>query len=291
MILLSFVIPTFNSRRSISACLESMFCQQDPEVEICVIDNGSTDATSDFIVQNYPQIKLIRNTENKGSSVARNQGIRATKGEFVVFLDSDACLAPDFLRVLRPKLENLDSRCAGLVAKIIQEGAGKIFSCGLRIDSLYRSHDIGKGEPGSAVRASRAVDGFNSCCAVLRRSCLEEVREKGAYFDEDFFFLFEDTDLSVRLRKKGYYFSFDPQLVCMHAGGGAPIDPQKRRFFTFRNRLYIILKNEKKPGAFFLKSLYYDLPRTLHFCLTNRHASNVWRDVRRKLRHEENTDL
>ena len=289
--LLSFVIPTFNSRRFIRSCVDSILCQQDPDVEICVVDNGSTDSTTDHVAKNYPKIKLIRNAENRGSSFARNQGIRATSGKFVVFLDSDAFLAGDFLKTLRRALVSLDDRCAALTAKILQASTGTIFSCGLRITPLYQSFDIGRGKAVSPAQAPCEADGFNSCCAVLRRSGLEQTREKGMYFDEDFFFLFEDTDLSVRLRKKGYHFLFNPQLVCTHAGGGAPIDPQKRRFYAFRNRLYIILKNEKKKCEFFLRSFFYDLPRTIHFYLTNRHASAAWRDVARKFRDEKNTDL
>lgn len=289
--ILSFVIPALHSRQFIQPCIDSILSQQDPNVEICVVDNGSTDSTPDLVEKNYPQVKLIQNAENKGSSFARNQGIRASSGEFIVFLDSDAFLAGDFLKTLRRALVSLDDRCAGLTAKILHASSGRIFSCGLRITPLYQSYDIGKGKMASAAQAPRMVDGFNSCCAVLRRSCLEQARERGMYFDEDFFFLFEDTDLSIRLRKKGYHFLFSPQLVCTHAGGSAPIDRQKRRFYAFRNRLYIILKNEKKKGAFFLRSFFYDLPRTMHFCLTNRHASAAWRDVSRKLRDEKNTDL
>jgi len=289
--LLSFVIPTLNSRRFIQPCLESILSQQDPEVEICVVDNGSTDLTAEFIAKEYPGIMLIRNQENKGAAFARNQGMRVSKGEFVVLLDSDASLAGDFLKILRRALVSLDKRYAGLAAQILRVNTGRIFSCGLWINSLYQSHDAKKGEPVLASQIPCEVDGFNSCCAVLRRSCLEQVQERGMYFDEDFFFLFEDTDLSVRLKKRGYHFLFDPQLVCTHVGGSAPIDPQKRRFYAFRNRLYIILKNEKKKSTFFLKSFFYDLPRTLHFCLTNRHASDVWRDVMRKFQDEKNTGL
>jgi len=289
--LLSFVIPALNSRRFIQPCVDSILSQQDPDVEICVVDNGSTDSTPDLIAKSYSQVKLIRNTENMGSSFARNQGIRVSSGEFVVFLDSDAFLAGDFLKTLRQALAFLDDRCAGLTAKILQASTGRIFSCGLKITPLYQSYDIERGKMPSAAQAPHKVDGFNSCCAVLRRSCLEQARERGMYFDEDFFFLFEDTDLSIRLRKKGYHFLFNSQLVCTHAGGSAPIDPQKRRFYAFRNRLFIIFKNEKKKGVFFLRSFFYDLPRTIHFCLTNRHASAAWRDVSRKLQDEKNTDL
>jgi GT2 family glycosyltransferase len=289
--LLSFVIPTFNSLKFIQPCVESILSQQDPGVEICVVDNGSTDSTPEFVAKNYPGISLIRNQENKGASFARNQGIGASSGEFIVFLDADAFLAGDFLKVLRRAAVALDSRYAGLTAKISQMSTGKIFSCGLRITSLYQSYDLKRGETVSAAQVPCEADGFNSCCAILRRSCLEQARGKGVYFDEDFFFLFEDTDLSLRLRKCGYDFLFDPHLVCSHVGGSAPIDPQKRRFYAFRNRLFIIFKNEKRKTLFFLRSFFYDLPRTLHFCLTNRHASAVWRDISRKFQNEKNTDL
>ncbi len=268
----------------IRRCLESVMSQGHRDYEVFVVDNGSSDETPDLILNNYPSVKLIRNEKNLGSASARNQGIRASQGRFIVFLDADAFLEAGFFDALERSLASLSPCYAGLTAKISQANTGELFSCGLKITPLYRSHDVLKGKAASTASAPFEVNGFNSCCAALRRSCLDEVRGKGMYFDEDFFFLFEDTDLSLRLTKKGYKFLFDPQLCCVHQGGSAPIDPQKRRFYSFRNRFYIIAKNETNLSRFFLRSFFYDIPRILHFCLTNPHAKQAWHDVSRKFR-------
>jgi GT2 family glycosyltransferase len=287
--LFSFVIPSFNSRSSIQACLDSIQNQSLPDSEICVIDDGSVDSTAEFISKHYPRVYLVRNPENKGAAFSRNQGINTTAGEWIVFLDADAALEKDFTECLKKTIQSLGPDYAGVTAKIKHRPTNRLFSCGLEITSLYRSHDVLKGKAASAVSAPFEVNGFNSCCAAIRRSCLDEVREKGMYFDEDFFFLFEDTDLSLRLKKRGYKFWFAPELRCSHQGGSAPIDPQKRRFYSFRNRFYLIIKNETNLRRFFLRSFFYDVPRTLHFYLTNPYARQAQNDVLKKIQNEKNT--
>jgi len=73
---LSFVIITYNSKNHIKRCLDSILSPVEYSFEVIVIDNNSIDSTVEFIKQKYPQVKLVTNTENKGSSFARNQGIK-----------------------------------------------------------------------------------------------------------------------------------------------------------------------------------------------------------------------
>ena len=83
---ISIIIPTFNSQTVIRDCIESI--PNDRNLEIIVVDDGSTDNTCS-IVKEYNAIKLIRNKNNNGVSFARNRGLEAATGDFVMFLDSD----------------------------------------------------------------------------------------------------------------------------------------------------------------------------------------------------------
>lgn len=98
MELASVVIPTFNSEKYIRGCLDSVFAQKYPRIEIIIVDDGSTDnsvALAREILQGFPTWKVIELGKNQGASAARNAGLRAATGAWVQFLDSDDLLMPD----------------------------------------------------------------------------------------------------------------------------------------------------------------------------------------------------
>lgn len=93
----SVIIPCFNQAHFLSAAIESVVRQSHRNLEIIVVDDGSTDETA-AVAAAYPQVKLIRQS-NRGVAVARNRGLRESVGEFLVFLDADDLLLQDALRV------------------------------------------------------------------------------------------------------------------------------------------------------------------------------------------------
>jgi len=281
---LSVIIPAYNSKNFLGKALSSIFIQNYEGLEVIVVDNGSSDGTRGFIKDNYPKVTLITNTENKGTSFARNQGIAAAKGEYIMFLDSDAYLKEGFFEKLERILKTLPQSVGAVSPRIIKAGSDRIFSCGLKVSSLYRVYDIGKNKDAGAFNDSFFVDGPNTCCGVYRRDILEELKED-SYFDEDFFFLFEDADLALRLKKKRYKCLFVPQLVCCHYKGGSGFPDNYRRFLCFRNRMFMILKYNKgkKLLGFLLRSFFYDSLRAIHFVLTNPYFPRVFRDIYKKI--------
>lgn len=291
--LVSLIIPAYNSVKHISRCLDSIFSQKTPQIEVIAIDNGSSDSTYDFIKSKYPKAKLIKNVKNMGSSFARNQGISASSGEYIMFMDSDVYLKEDFFISLERVLKELPSHIGGISPRILKADSQRAFSCGLYISCLYRVYDIGRNRAGDEFCAPFVIDGPNSCCGIFKRECLDKAMEKGQYFDEDFFFLFEDADLALRLKEKGYRCLFMPELICYHYGGGSGISKDFRRYLSFRNRWYMILKIKDRPGLFrfILKSLPYDFLRTLHFSITNRYFLAGLRDIYRKIRYEKGPDF
>ena len=89
----SVIIPAFNSLRWLPETLHSLVSQGDPDLEVIVVDDGSTDGTADWIRAHHPEVRLIV-TENRGVSHARNTGTAHATGEFIQYLDADDLLAP-----------------------------------------------------------------------------------------------------------------------------------------------------------------------------------------------------
>jgi glycosyltransferase involved in cell wall biosynthesis len=94
----SVIMPTFNRRRVIGRAISSVLSQTHPDYELIVIDDGSTDGTSDWLAQQYPGVRLIRRVSNRGAAAARNFGFEAARGEFIAFLDSDDVWTPEYLQ-------------------------------------------------------------------------------------------------------------------------------------------------------------------------------------------------
>lgn len=283
--LISIIITAYNSNKYLSRAIESIFVQKENNIEIIVVDNGSIPTVEDFLKDKYSKLRIIRNGSNRGTSCARNQGIKEARGDYIMFMDSDVELENDFFFKLKKRLEKLPQDIAAFSPKIIDKKTKKIFSCGLLISSIYRSYDFGKGKLADNFLNSFKIDGPNSCCAVFKKEYLEKLKEEN-YFDESFFFLFEDTDLALRLKNKGFKSIFIPELICYHYGEASNFSREFRRFLCFRNRWYMILKIKDNRKLFLLlaRSFIYDFFRALSFALTNRYFLRACKDIWRKVR-------
>lgn len=91
----SVIIPNYNYEKTLKACLESVFAQSHPPLDVVVVDDASTDTSRD-IARQFPCV-LVASPGNRGVSAARNLGVAASRGEILFFLDSDTALAPDAL--------------------------------------------------------------------------------------------------------------------------------------------------------------------------------------------------
>lgn len=97
MVLVSVIIPCYNQARFLGEAIESVLKQSYPHFEVVVVDDGSTDNTSE-VASRYPGVRCIRQ-KNLGLAGARNTGIRRSRGSYLVFLDSDDRLLPSALEV------------------------------------------------------------------------------------------------------------------------------------------------------------------------------------------------
>ena len=108
---ISVIIPAYNAERYVRYAVQSSLNQTLSDIEIIVVDDGSTDGTARVIEDefaNEPRVKLIRQPENGGVGKARNTGIENASGEYIAFLDSDDCMCGDCLQTLYDGAEGAD---------------------------------------------------------------------------------------------------------------------------------------------------------------------------------------
>ncbi|MFV8224379.1 glycosyltransferase family 2 protein [Christiangramia aquimixticola] len=106
---ISVIIPTKDREASLVRSLESVYSQTLKPFEVIVIDDGSTNNTSEFVLKKFPETRMIVNKHSKGGAVARNQGAKEAKGDFLAFLDSDDEWMPHHLAT---KIEVLTNKKA-----------------------------------------------------------------------------------------------------------------------------------------------------------------------------------
>ena len=188
----SVVIPTFNRYLTLVRALESVFGQTMQDLEILVVDDGSTDGTVDAVASFVSdKLRYIRLSGNRGGGAARNAGINLARSEFVAFLDDDDSWEPDKLEL---QLQAISGETPGEV------GSGDWCRTGFGIyttDGRYERYvfrALPFGDPYKSIMSDNCIGGTSSI--LVRRECLEAI----GGFDEGLPAL-QDWDLYIRLIK------------------------------------------------------------------------------------------
>ncbi len=279
--MVSIVIVTFNSLRFIGPCLDSIFRQDLHGCEVIIIDNASTDGTIGFLKKNYPDLRIIENTDNLGPAVARNQGIAIAIGNWILCLDSDVILRDDFIKCTWEIINNLPVHVGSVQPKILKTGKKTIFSAGIHLSFLKKFYDIGKDNlDGDRFNSSRLVFGVCSAAALYCKAMLNDIKDRYGYFDERYFFLVEDVDLSWRAKQKKWETLYFPGLVCYHDGNGSSTKKSHRQYYCWRNRKILLSKMHLNLAVLSAIYLMYDLPRLVFLFIFN---PNVRREIKKGL--------
>lgn len=223
------VMVVHNHMRTLAATVEGVARQTVPPARLVVVDNASTDGSREWLETHAREWELVRWEANRGFSAALNEGIRRTRSPWVLSLNPDCRLAPDFLASLRPAAERLPR--IGSACGLLMRGAGAelapswiVDSAGMIASATGRHHDRGAGwqlRPEWEVPA--LVFGATGACALLRREALDDVAYAGGeVLDEGFFAYREDADLAWRLQRRGWGCLYWPSARGWHGRGLQP---------------------------------------------------------------------
>ncbi|HPR34583.1 MAG TPA: glycosyltransferase family 2 protein [Anaerolineaceae bacterium] len=238
--------------------------------EVIVVDNGSTDGTTDWIKEHHPEISLTRNQANLGFTRGNNQAMEMAKGDFILLLNPDTfltedCFGPqlDFLRenpdigITIPKVLNAD----GSFQQQSRRGDARpieVFGYFLKLGKLFPQNKAFNGYlqswlPEDEVAEVKAVSG--SCMFIKR-----EVYEKIGGLDERFFAYQEDSDYCLRARQAGWKVMYVPLSSIIHyAGEGGSKNNPYHSIFQWHRSYYLYYRKHFSREHFFLFNWFYYL--------------------------------
>jgi len=235
----SFIIANYNGKDVIEQCIRSILMQNYPreKYEIIVADNNSPDE-SWKLVKKFRGVKLIRNKENYGFVRSNNIAVKASSGEFLVFMNNDASLiGKNWLTKMVSRIKE-DKNIGGIGCKILYPsgktwyGGGKIYFPG------FAKH--------LDLKKESYVDYLGLAAGIIRRSTGE------IYFDEKFIMYAEDADICKRIRMKGYKLLYYPEVTAYHHISNSRIS-KNEEYYSNRNIGYYYTKYYSSP----LKILYF----------------------------------
>ncbi len=247
---LSIIIVNYNVKHFLDQCLSSVRrAIEDIEADIWVVDNNSVDGSVRMVKDKFPEVKLIANKDNVGFSVANNQAIHESQGEYVLLLNPDTIVEGDtFSKIIAFMDAHPDA--GGLGVKMI-DGKGNFLPESKRglptpdvaffkifgLSKFFpKSKTFGKYHLGYLDKdETHQVDILSGAFMFMRRAALD----KTGLLDEDFFMYGEDIDLSYRIIKAGYKNYYFPETRIIHYKGESTKKSSVNYVFVFYRAMAI----------------------------------------------------
>lgn len=255
---LSIIIVSFNTKKLTEECLSSVIRSlKEAKLtwEIILVDNVSTDGTREMLKKKFPMVRTVLNDENVGFGKGNNQGIRMSKGEYILLLNSDTIVLNNSIGKLvsygrqhpnafiGPKLLNPD--------RSPQSSCGPFFSLPVVFASLFLKGDYIGLTRWSPTRA-RKVDWVSGACILAPKKLFMQ----DLLFDEKIFMYMEEIDLLMRARKKGYPTYFYPRSLIVHLGAASSTNKRKGPVLNiYRGFLYLYRKHGSPVGLWLVRAM------------------------------------
>lgn len=237
----SVIIPNFNGMAYLDGVLSGLECQTVRNFEVILVDNGSSDGSCAFVASSYPWVHMIELPENFGFCKAVNEGIKASRAPYVLLLNNDIEVTPDFIEEMLAAIRR-HKKAFSCAARMIQfYDRDRLDDAGNYYCALGWAYARGKGKDIHTCEKEEKI--FASCAgaAIYRRKIFEKI----GYFDEEHFAYLEDMDVGYRARINGYENWYAPKAMVYHVGSGTSgsrYNHFKTRYSS-RNNVYLIYKN------------------------------------------------
>jgi N-acetylglucosaminyl-diphospho-decaprenol L-rhamnosyltransferase len=255
----SVSIVSFNTRDLLRACLASVCASVDIDLEVFVVDNGSTDGSPAMVRDEFPGVRLVESPVNRGFAAANNLAIRQARGRHVLLLNPDAAVRPATIAAMAAFLES--NPRAGICGPRVLFPDGSFQSCGYNfptpLTEVRTSRHVGRAlrlvvgdEPASPSGSGPyACDWVDGCCLMVCRGALEQIGP----MDEQYFLYTEEVDWCFAARKAGWGVFALPHVEMFHHRGKSAEQASERSLaLLVETKLRFFRKNHGLVTALFV---------------------------------------
>lgn len=255
---LAAVIVDYNAGPELRGALQSIASEMAGRAwEGVVVDNASTDGSSDYAWEFAPHARVLRNADNVGFGRGVNQGVAASRAPLILIMNPDCRLEPGALATMRAELEARKT-CAIVGPRVLdpdgsEQGSARgdpdmftgLFGRTGPLRHLLPSSAASRRNVVSTGRESATVDWVSGACMLVRRSAFDDV----GGFDARYFLYWEDADLCRRLRSRGHEIRYVPAATAVHQVGQSSRTARAASIKAFHESAYLYYTTHIAPGA------------------------------------------
>jgi GT2 family glycosyltransferase len=221
----SVIVVSYNTRSLLHGCLEAVRASNAITVETFVVDNASPDGSADLVAEAFPDVRLIRNRDNRGFAAANNLAIQEARGRYVLLLNPDTIVQPDTIGILAAFLDARPD--VGITGPRVLNEDGSLQSCGYwyptLLEEIRQSRQLEKiarrvwGAPRRHPDPGREteVDWVDGCCLLIRRTVIGRIGP----LDEQYFLYAEELDWCRSATAAGWRIVTCPSSEMTHLRG------------------------------------------------------------------------
>jgi len=258
----SVIIVNWNTKDILQNCLDSIYQTIDNlSCEIIVVDNASSDGSTEMLQERYPQVIKIYNKVNRGFGAANNQAFAIMKGKYALLLNTDAILTPGAIKKLY-SFAKTHLQAAIVCGQLLNADGSKQNSVAafpslpsLLINTSLLEYIFPQWFPSKRYEHKKPIEVPSAigACMMINKKALDEV----GFFDERYFFFFEETDLAYAFHSKGWSVYHVPDAFIYHLQGQSIGHNVGSRLEFYRSRYQFLSKWHNRPYYYLAKGVIF----------------------------------
>lgn len=230
------VIVNRNGALLLGSCLDDIGRQTWRDFAVTIVDNGSTDGSRSLASGTPYALDWVQLDRNVGFAAACNIAVRRATEPFVVLLNNDVRVPPEWLERVVARLQGVD-KPAAVGSLVLNDSAERIQSAGDYVTDAGHLFAHGEGRLPDEIDIPAAPTAVTAAAAAFRRDALVCI----GLFDERFFAYCEDVDVCLRLRLAGEHVALERDAVVRHVGGATSAGRREFERLSVRNQLLLAL--------------------------------------------------